>query len=217
MKEEEILEKVRNYVKKILQEEATGHDWYHLQRVEQNAQKINKEEQADCFFISMIAFLHDLYDHKFYQGKAEEKLEETLKGLAVWEEIPPEKRNNIIHSCTNLGFSSNFSIKKELSKEGEIVQDADRLDALGAIGIARTFAYGGKVGKKLYCPEEKERITQEEYQTTGSRTSIGHFYDKLLKLKDLMNTKEGKRLAKKRHLFIQTYLEEFLAEWEANR
>ena len=113
----------------------------------------------------------------------------------------------------NLGFSSNFDNKKELSKEGQIAQDADRLDAMGAIGIARTFAYGGKKGKLIYNPNVDNNITQKEYKKNGSNTSLDHFYDKLLKIKDSMNTVTAKNIANKRHEYIENFLDEFLNEW----
>ena len=109
-------------------------------------------------------------------------------------ELSKETVDNIVYSCVNLGFSSNMSEKKELSDEGKIVQDADRLDAIGAIGIARTFAYGGKKNKPIYDENATEEISEEEYRKEGSKTGVNHFYDKLLKVKDLMNTKKGKEI-----------------------
>jgi uncharacterized protein len=157
--------------------------------------------------------MHDLYDHKFYSGNIAEKLEETLKQLQVYEYLSNDDIQNIIYSCVNLGFSSNFVEKKELSKEGKIAQDADRLDGIGAIGIARTFAYGGKKGRLIYDPNNNELVTQEEYSEKGSKTSISHFYDKLLKMKDLMNTDTAKEIARERHNFVEKFLQEFLDEW----
>ena len=161
--------------------------------------------------------MHDLYDHKFYDGNIEEKLEELLKQLQVYEYISEEYRNNIINSCANLGFSSNFSVKKELSQEGKIAQDADRLDALGAIGIARTFAYGGKKGKLIYNPNNNGLVEEKEYVQKGSRTSISHFYDKLLKIKDSINTDTAKEISIKRHKFMEDFLNEFFDEWNGEK
>lgn len=116
-----------------------------------------------------------------------------------------------------MGFSSNFVEKKELSIEGKIAQDADRLDAIGAIGIARTFAYDGNKGKPLYNPDNNELVDEKEYSKSGSKTSISHFYDKLLKLKDMMNTNSAKEISLERHKYLEGFLEEFLAEWNGKK
>lgn len=147
MNNKEIIDLVKEYVKNKCYNDSTGHDWWHIQRVYKNAMLINKKEKANEFIITIIVLMHDLYDHKFYNGSIEERLEETLKELGIYKHIPKNDIKNIIYSCTNLGFSANITEKKELSIEGKIVQDADRLDGIGAIGIARTFAYGGKKRK----------------------------------------------------------------------
>lgn len=217
MNQKEIIDIIEKYVKNTCKEDATGHDWWHIQRVCQNAMLMNKQENADEFVVTMIALLHDLYDHKFYEGNCEEKLLETLKDLQVYDDMTKSEVENIIYSCANLGFGNNFVIQKELSLEGKIVQDADRLDAIGAIGIARVFTYGGKKGKPIYCPNNVELTQEEEYRQSGSKTSIGHFYDKLLKIKDLMNTDTGKRMAQQRHQVLEEFLQEFLDEWEGRK
>ena len=214
MSEEEIVVVMGKYVRSLCENEATGHDWWHIKRVYNNAMLINQKEKANEFIITMIAYMHDLYDHKFYDGDISSKLEDTLKELEIYDKVPKKDIENIIYSCVNLGFSANFSEKKELSKEGKIVQDADRLDGLGAMGIARTFAYGGKKGKPIHNPETDKLVTEEQYQTNGSDTSISHFYDKLLKLKDLMNTDTAKEIAQKRHEYLEGFLEQFYGEWE---
>ncbi len=212
MGKEEIIKIIKEYVKNICKDDSTGHDWWHIQRVYNNAMLINKKENADEFVITLITLMHDLYDHKFYKGDVKQKLEETLKELNIYQYIQ-EDIENIINSCVNLGFSANMTTKKELSKEGKIVQDADRLDAMGAIGIARTFAYSGKKEKTIYDPNNNELVDEEEYKQNGSKTTISHFYDKLLKLKDLMNTETAKIIAKERHLYLENFLEEFFDEW----
>ncbi len=217
MDKEEILNKIKTYVMEVCINDSTGHDWQHIQRVYNNAMLINKKEQADDFILTMIVLMHDLYDHKFYNGNIEEKLEETLKQMGVYEYLSKEEIKNIINSCVNLGFSSNIVKRKELSKEGKIAQDADRLDALGAIGIARTFAYGGKTGKLIYDSNNNGTVDEREYQKTGSKTSISHFYDKLLKIKDLMNTETAKEIAEERHKFVEVFLTEFLVEWNGEK
>lgn len=209
MKQKEIINIVEKYVKDACEADATGHDWWHIQRVRKNAVLINKQENANEFIVTMTALLHDLYDHKFYQGNCEEKLLETLKKLQVYDDMTKNEIENIIHSCANLGFSSNFAIQKKLSLKGKIVQDADRLDAIGAIGIARVFTYGGKKERPIYNPDNDEFTSEEEYRQNGSKTSIGHFYDKLLKLKNLMNTDTAKIIAQERH--------QFLDEWEGKK
>lgn len=217
MNQKEIINTVEKYVKNACEEDVTGHDWWHIQRVYQNAMLINKQENADEFVVTMIALLHDLYDHKFYQGNCEEKLLETLKDLQVYDSMTKCEIENIIYSCANLGFSSNFTTTKELSLEGKIVQDADRLDAIGAVGIARVFTYGGKKGMPIYNPNDIELISEEDYKQSGSKTSIGHFYDKLLKIKDLMNTDTAKIIAQERHEILEKFLQEFLDEWEGKK
>lgn len=217
MDKEEIINVLKKYVKSICENDATGHDWWHIQRVYNNAVLINQKEKANMFIITIIVFMHDLYDHKFYKGNVEEKLKETLEQLGIYTSLSKEYIENIIYSCVNLGFSSNISSKKELSKEGKIAQDADRLDAMGAIGIARTFAYGGKKGRLLYNPTNNEMVNSKEYNENGSNTSISHFYDKLLKLKDLMNTDTAKEIAIKRHKYLENFLDEFLEEWRGKR
>lgn len=214
MNNEEIINIVKEFVKKKCYNDSTGHDWWHIQRVYQNAMLINEKEKANKFIITIIALMHDLYDHKFFNGNIEEKIKETLKELGIYKYISEKDIENITYSCTNLGFSANIDEQKELSIEGKIVQDADRLDAIGAIGIARTFAYGGKNGRLMYNPNNNELVNGEEYKQKGSNTSISHFYDKLLKIKDLMNTDTAKIIAQKRHKYLEDFLQEFLEEWE---
>ena len=204
MTKERIIEIIDNYVKEKYSVEATGHDYYHIDRVKKNAILINKKENANEFVIIITCLLHDVFDHKFYNGHntISQELENLLKELEVSNYISKSNLKNILDSCENIGYTSNKNGEKELSHEGKIVQDADRLDAIGAIGIARTFAYGGKVGNLLYDPNNIE-----------NKTTINHFYDKLLKLKDLMNTETGKKLAKKRHKYMEEFLNEFYKEW----
>ena len=217
MKKEEIITIIEEYVKNICQNDVTGHDWWHIKRVYHNAMCINKQENADAFILTLIVLLHDVYDHKFYNGNMEEKLVETLKELNIYAYIPQEDIENIVYSCANLGFSANMKEKKELSLEGKIVQDADRLDSIGAIGIARTFAYGGKKGRQIYDPNNHAIVNEKEYKEKGSRTTISHFYDKLLKIKDLMNTETAKIIAEERHQYLEAFLQEFLDEWNGKK
>ena len=213
MSNDEIINVIKKYVKSICENDSTGHDWWHIQRVYNNAMQINKKENANEFLITIIVLMHDLYDHKFYNGDVKEALEDTLQKLDVYNYISKEDTENIIHSCINLGFSSNITDVKELSIEGKIAQDADRLDGIGAIGIARTFAYGGKKGKLIYNPDDNELVDEKDYKIDGSKTSISHFYDKLLKLKDMMNTNTAKEIAIERHEYLEGFLNEFYDEW----
>lgn len=217
MNKEEIISVVKEYVKNACYNDSTGHDWWHIQRVYNNAMLINEKENADKFIIAIIVLMHDLYDHKFYNGNIEEKLEETLKELNIYNYFSQSDIENIIDSCANLGFSANIDETKELSLEGKIVQDADRLDAIGAIGISRTFAYGGKRGQPIYEPYNNKIVDAEEYRKKGSKTSISHFYDKLLKIKDLMNTDTAKIIAQERHKYLEAFLQEFLDEWNGKK
>ena len=212
MTQKQIIESTISYIKNLTYNESTGHDWWHIKRVYSTALSINEIEQADSFIIAMIALLHDLYDHKFFDGNTEESLKQTLKDLKVYESIPENSIKNIIYNTANLGFSANFNEKKQLSKEGKIVQDADRLDAIGAIGIARTFAYGEKKNIPIFN-EKLETVDEKTYKEKGSNTSINHFYDKLLKIEELMNTNTGKIIAKQRTKVLKEYLEEFYIEW----
>ena len=213
MNEKEILELVKNYVKNVCENDCTGHDWYHIQRVYNNAILINQKECANEFVVEMIVILHDLYDHKFYKGDTEQKIKELFKKLNISKYMDLNDINNIAYSSANLGFASNVTGKKELSKEGQIAQDADRLDGMGAMGISRTFTYSGNKKTPIYIPGEVQEVEPEEYQLNGSKTAIGHFYDKLLKMKDLMNTETAKNLAEHRHKVTENFLQEFLDEW----
>ena len=152
MKEEEIVLKVENYIKDKMYNESSGHDWWHVKRVHDLALKINENENANEFTVKMIALLHDIYDSKFSDGNVRDNLIELMKKLNILNDINEEKLENILFSIENLSFKGGFN-SVELSKEGQIVQDADRIDAIGAIGIARCFAYNGKKGNPIYDPE----------------------------------------------------------------
>ena len=214
MNKSTVLEKTRKFVKSKLSGESTGHDWWHVYRVCMTARQIAKTEKVDLFVVELAALLHDIADWKFYDG--DESVGPTharkwLESLRVSEAI-------ISHVCRiikDISFKG-AGVKTQMhSKEGGVVQDADRLDALGAIGIARTFAYGGSKGREIFNPDIKptQHNSFEEYKKNQSHT-INHFHEKLFLLKDLMNTKTGKKLAKSRHTYMQNYLRQFLKEWE---
>lgn len=207
---------VYKYIKENTIKEETGHDWWHINRVYNIAIKIAEKENANVNLVKIIALIHDLFDHKFFDGNQKIELKKFLKRFKFDEILTENEQKNIIDSCLNLGYVSNIELKKELSLEGKIVQDADRLDAIGAIGIARTFAYGGSIKREIYNPDMGivDIKTKEQYEKLN-RHSINHFYEKLLKLKKLMNTEEAKNIAELRHEFMQNYLNEFFDEWNA--
>ncbi|MBU8878967.1 HD domain-containing protein [Bacillus sp. FJAT-29790] len=208
----DIILQTETFVRKVLGDDSTGHDWYHIERVRKNALYIcEKENKGDRFVVEMAALLHDIPDEKLNSSKeaGERKLAEFLETLALEHTV----QDKIIEIIGSISFKGGKKTEL-LSIEAEIVQDADRIDALGAIGIARTFAYGGKKGQALYDPEIKVRdvMTEEEYRN-GKSSSVHHFDEKLLKLKDRMNTETAKKLAEKRHQFMEQFLEEFYNEW----
>lgn len=217
MEENEIVNKVEKYIKEQSYNESSGHDWWHIKRVYNLALKINEKESADKFTIEMIALLHDIFDKKFSNGDIRENLIKLLDKMEILKEIDDKKLENILFSIENISFNGGFS-KVEISKEGQIVQDSDRIDAIGAIGIARVFAYNGKKGNPIYDPDVGiiEIKSEEEYRNL-KRHAINHFYEKLLKVKDTMNTDEGKNIAIKRTEYMEEYLNEFYDEWDGKK
>lgn len=214
MKKSEIIKKTAEYARKILEGEGSGHDWWHAYRVWQMAKKIGKTEKVDMFVVELAALLHDIADYKFHGGDTEigpRKAGEWLKSLGVDLEII-EHVKEIIRDANFKGAGVKDNMK---SIEGRIVQDADRLDAIGAIGIARTFSYGGFKKSPMYDPSVKPIMYNsfEEYKNNTPPT-ISHFYEKLLLLKGRMNTKMAKNIASKRHEFMEEYLERFYKEWD---
>lgn len=214
MEKSEILNVVSEYVKNHDSEDVVAHDWWHIHRVWEAAKKICAKEGGNPFVVEMIALLHDVYDHKFFpEGDTRKLLTQLLEKLGVLPYIEPVELENILHSIDNLSFKGGFN-KEPLSLEGKIAQDADRLDAVGAIAIARTFSYGGKLDRELYDPEEGivEVFSEEEYKAKVRHT-VNHFYEKLLKLKDLMNTQTAREMAQSRHVYMEQFLDQFFAEW----
>lgn len=225
MYRQEIIKKTETFVKETLSKDSTGHDWWHIYRVRNLAKRIARYEGADIFIVELAALLHDIGDYKFFKGDEEAgavKVREWLSSL----EISPSLRDKIIEITSRVSFMLSLPDKEKgkdkknsgiptLSKELMSVTDADRLDAMGAIGIARAFTYGGFFNRPIYDPTIKpiKSITKEEYKITEA-PSINHFYEKLLKLKDMMYTKLGRKLAKRRHRFINLYLKQFFKEWK---
>lgn len=212
MKHIKIIEKTQAFVRKTLENAEGGHDWWHIHRVWINAKHIAASEHADLLVVELAALLHDIADSKFHDGDEEigpATAGEFLRELNVEEAIITHVQQIIRH----ISFKAWFDKKTFNSKELEIVQDADRLDAIGAIGIARAFSYGGFKGREIYNPMIKPNLnmTKEEYKNSAA-PSINHFYEKLLLLKDKMNTATGKQMAEQRHHFMETYLQQFYLE-----
>jgi len=212
-----ILQKTEKFVKKALAGEGTGHDWWHIERVLNNARLINKTEKGDAFVIELAVLLHDVGDRKVIHKEEDDYTiaEDFLKKMKV----SPDVIEHVIFIIKNMSFSKSLNNKKSAqSIEFSVVQDADRIEAIGAIGIARAFAYGGSKGRPLYDPTKKaQKITStKSYQKLNSST-FHHFEEKLLLLKDLMNTQTARKIAEKRNDYMKKYLEQFLAEWNGLR
>ena len=216
MKEENILLEVATYVEQKLSGEGSGHDWWHIVRVRNMAKNLALAEGGDSFICQLAALVHDLVDDKLVadEGLALTEVRDLLTRLGVRSD-QTDQVLAIIQAISYKGGSQNHL---DLTLEGQIVQDADRLDAIGAIGIARTMAYSGYHGRVIHDPEVavRQNMTLEEYRSHQG-TAITHFYEKLLLLKDLMNTKTAQELAKRRHAFMEAYLEQFFAEWDGQR
>ena len=202
------------FVKNQLTNAEGGHDWFHIERVYKNALLIAEEEDCDITIVKLGALLHDIADSKFHDG--DEKIgPKTARIFLESQNVSENIISHVIAIIENISFKGGNFEKKFNSKELEIVQDADRLDAIGAIGIARTFNYGGFKNRPLYNPNIQPNLnmSKEEYKNSESPT-LNHFYEKLLLLKDKMNTETGKKIAQKRHDFMITYLSQFYAEWD---
>ena len=213
MHKENIISQTIAFVQKTLQHAEGGHDWFHIERVYKNALLIAREEPVDEFVVSLGALLHDIADAKFHNGDetvGPKVARNFLESIAVAEDVIVHVENII----TNISFKGGNFEQQFTSPELNVIQDADRLDAIGAIGIARTFNYGGFKNHKLYDPAIAPNLnmTKEEYKKSTAPT-INHFYEKLLLLKDKMNTETGKRIAAKRHAYMEVFLAQSFAEW----
>ena len=209
-----IIETVAAHVRSKLEGEGSGHDWWHVLRVWNMAKHLCDKEGADFFVVELAALLHDIADWKFHDG-------DDHVGPRVAREILQEHgvESSVVDQVTTIIATMSFKgagVQTPMETlEGKIVQDADRLDAIGAIGIARTFAYGGNKNREMYNPEQSPVMhdSKEAYFKNGSHT-INHFYEKLLLLKDRMNTDAAKQIAKGRHAFMEEFLKRFYGEWE---
>ena len=210
----EIIEHTIRFVKEQLKNAEGGHDWFHIERVYKNALLIAKEEKCDLEVVKLAALLHDIADSKFHEGD-ESVGPKTAKTFLEAQNVKEETILHVIAIIENISFKGGNFDQNFYSIELAIVQDADRLDAIGAIGIARTFNYGGFKNRPLYNPNVQPNLnmSKEEYKNSEAPT-LNHFYEKLLLLKDKMNTETGKKIAQKRHDFMITYLSQFYAEWD---
>ena len=210
----DLISKTISFVKAKLANAEGGHDWFHIERVYRNAILISKNEFCNTVVVQLGALLHDIADSKFYNG------DETIgpkiaREFLESQEVDEPIITHVINIIENISFKGGNFEKVFSSKELDIVQDADRLDAIGAIGIARMFNYGGFKNRPLYNPNIQPNLNmnKEEYKNSESPT-LNHFYEKLLLLKDKMNTETGKKIAQKRHDFMVTFLSQFYAEWD---
>lgn len=214
MNTKKIIRETVLFVKKELEGKESGHDWWHIYRVWKTAKKIADIEEADMFLVELAALLHDIADRKLNNGDEQSGLIKVKSYLS--SQIDNKSIiDKILHIIESYSFTSQLRSGKGMSTlEGKIVQDADRLDALGAVGIARTFNYGGHLNRPLYNPKKQARknISATQYIRSNS-PSINHFYEKLLRLKDLMNTKTAKKIAEERHKYMEQYLQQFYKEW----
>ena len=214
MDKEQIISQTVEYIKAKMIGESSGHDWWHVYRVWKNAVNIGREEQVDLFVVELAALLHDIADWKFHDGDdsvGPKLAREWLEKLAVDANII----NHVCEIIKDLSFKGAGVATSIQTLEGMVVQDADRLDAMGAIGVARTFAYGGSSGREMYNPDLRpEQHKSFEQYKNNKGTSINHFYEKLLLLKELMNTATAKKIAEQRHQFMEEFLDEFFKEWE---
>jgi uncharacterized protein len=211
IRKKQVLFHTKNYIKQYFEGEGSGHDWWHISRVRNLSLKISEKEGGNIFIIEMAALLHDLDDWKLTNNNNNAKAQEWLKKMDV---AKPDAKM-ILEIIEQVSFKGAGVETKATSLEAQIVQDADRLDAIGAIGIARTFAYGGNKKRIMYNPDIKPEmhVSFEAYKKTTAPT-INHFYEKLLLLKDLMNTKSAIEIAEKRHYFMENFLLQFFNEWE---
>ena len=208
------IEKTINFVKQKLEGAEAGHDWFHIERVWKLSKKIAKNEKANTEIVELAALLHDIADPKFHDGDETLAIKislEFLKSIDVEENII----NQVLYIIEYISFKNRSQAPEIPSIELQIVQDADRLDAIGAIGIARTFNFGGFKNNLMYHPDIQPQLnmSKEEYKKSNG-TTINHFYEKLLLLKDLMNTETAKKIASERHDFMLKFLDEFYKEWK---
>ncbi|MGS2725583.1 HD domain-containing protein [Psychroserpens sp. BH13MA-6] len=215
--ENQQIEATKTFVQNTLKDAEGGHDWFHIQRVYHNALLISKRESVNTFVVALAALLHDIADSKFHNG--DETIGPQMARTFLFQlNIDSKVIEHVVHIIENISFKGGNETQQFRSPELDVVQDADRLDALGAIGIARTFNYGGYKNRKLFDPSIKPKLdmSKEAYKASTAPT-INHFYEKLLLLKDRMNTETGKAIATKRHNYMLGFLDQFYAEWDGEK
>jgi uncharacterized protein len=215
MTRERILQQARTWVQEQLSGDSSGHDWWHIYQVTELAKRIGQDEGADLFVCELAALLHDIADEKL-NASAWAGIEKVRNWLGI-NGVKEEDAAHVLEIIDTMSYKGG-NTKPVRTREAQVVQDADRLDAIGAMGIARVFAYTGWKGHLMHDPSQAPRtaMTPEEYRS-GKNTAINHFYEKLLKLKDLMNTGTARQMAQERHRFMEAYLEQFYREWEGSR
>lgn len=216
MNQQSVIEKTTAFVKETLAGAEGGHDWWHIFRVRNLARHIAETEPADLFIVELGALLHDIADSKFRNGD-EEAGPRMARQFLTSLDVDKATITHIEHIIANISFKGGNNVPRFRSPELDVIQDADRLDAMGAIGIARAFNYGGFKKREIYNPGIRPdlRMTREQYKNSTAPT-INHFYEKLLLLKDKMNTPTGKAMAEHRHAFMEQYLDEFHLEWDGS-
>lgn len=217
MSNKQLIEATKTFVKTSLVDAEGGHDWFHTLRVYNNSLLIAKDENVDELVVAVGSLLHDIADSKFHDG--DENVGPKIARKFLFEHnVDSTIIEHIINIIENISFKGGNERQKFNSPELEVIQDADRLDAIGAIGIARCFNYGGFKNRALYNPNIKPNLnmSKEEYKNSSAPT-INHFYEKLLLLKDRMNTKTGKKIAEKRHTYMKYFLDQFYAEWNGEK
>lgn len=213
MQEQDLIQKTAIFVKETLQNSESGHNWFHIERVWKNARHIGKTEPVNMLVVELAALLHDIADSKFYDG------DETIgpkmaRNFLAAEKVDEFIIDHVVKIMENMSFRSGYDQPAFRSAELQVVQDADRLDAIGAIGIARAFHFGGYKNREIYDPAIPPdlNMSKEAYKKSTAPT-INHFYEKLLLLQDKMNTVTGKKMAAERHVFMEKYLQQFYIEW----
>jgi uncharacterized protein len=213
MDNQTVISNTIEFVKDKLKGDSSGHDWWHIYRVTTLSRKIQAAEGGNLFIIELAALLHDVADWKF--NTSEQDGIDLISNWLKKQQVEKAVINDVLKIIQNISYKGEGEKNKMISLEGKIVQDADRLDAIGAIGIARTFAFGGYKGNEMHNPDFKPVADMKfDQYKKSSGTTINHFYEKLLLLKDRMNTETGAQLAKSRHQFMQEYLEKFYKEWD---
>ncbi|MCD1116448.1 HD domain-containing protein [Chryseobacterium turcicum] len=210
------IENTVQFVKEKLEGAEAGHDWFHIERVWKLSKKIAQTEDCNLNVVELSALLHDIADPKFHNGDETLALKISREFLET-QNVEEEIIQQVLFIIQNISFKNRGEVPQNLPIELKVVQDADRIDAIGAIGVARTFNFGGFKNNMMYHPDiqPKLNMSKEEYKKSNG-TTVNHFYEKLLLLKDLMNTNEGKKIAEERHQFMLTFLDQFMKEWNVD-